>query len=329
MEATQLTYKIQLRRDIASNWTSENPILSNGEKGLETDTGREKNGDGITAWNNLGYISPPYNNIIAGDTIYGGTVIDNLNTINKNGFYTCYSTATGVPSASYSWFVTHQNSNVGTASATQRAVAYTTTPVVYERTKSSGTWNAWELQGSEGSVTQLGTCSTASATAEKAVTLSGFTLATGSTIEVTFTNANTAASPTLNVNSTGAKAIYNEAGTAVSATNPAYFPAGSTVEFIYNGTNWVFKKRVVENYVNGTSWYRVCSDGWIEQGGKVTVIGGGTTVTLLKSFSDTNYAVLATAFNAPSATCNFQSSTTLKITANNVGDVVFWEAKGY
>src|SRR5574344_1452217 len=115
-------------------------------------------------------------------------------------------------------------------------------------------------------ITQIGTCSTASATAEKAVTLSGFVLATGATIQVTFTNANSANVPTLNVNSTGAKAIYNEAGTAVSATNPAYFPAGSTVEFTYNGTNWIFKKRVIENYVNGTSWYRVHSDGWIEQG---------------------------------------------------------------
>ena len=37
-----------------------------------------------------------------------------------------------------------------------------------------------------------------------------------------FTNANTADTPTLNVESTGAKAIYNEAGVAVSATSPAY-----------------------------------------------------------------------------------------------------------
>lgn len=63
-------------------------------------------------------------------------------------------------------------------------------------------------------ITRIGTCSTASATAEKAVTLSGFVLATGVTIQVTFTNANTATTPTLNVNGTGAKPIYNEAGTA-------------------------------------------------------------------------------------------------------------------
>src|SRR5574344_1813676 len=122
-------------------------------------------------------------------------------------------------------------------------------------------------------ITQIGTSATAEATAEKNVTLSGFVLATGATIQVTFTNANTATTPTLNVNSTGAKAIYNEAGTAASATNPAYFPAGATVEFTYNGTNWIFKKRVTENYVNGTSWYRVYSDGWIEQGGRITTNG--------------------------------------------------------
>lgn len=85
---------------------------------------------------------------IFGDTIYGGTIVTDLNTINKNGFYTCYGTATGVPSSSYSWFVIHQNSNAGTASATQRAVAYNSTPIIYERVKTSSTWGAWTLQGS-------------------------------------------------------------------------------------------------------------------------------------------------------------------------------------
>ena len=46
---------IQLRQGIASNWTSVNPILDIGEKGLETDTLKEKVGDGVTAWNSLAY----------------------------------------------------------------------------------------------------------------------------------------------------------------------------------------------------------------------------------------------------------------------------------
>jgi len=47
--------KILFRRDSAANWTSENPILSNGEVGLETDTDKIKIGDGSTAWTSLTY----------------------------------------------------------------------------------------------------------------------------------------------------------------------------------------------------------------------------------------------------------------------------------
>ena len=83
-------------------------------------------------------------NGIIGATQYGGTIVTNLNTISKGGFYTALGTATGVPNSSYSWFITHQNSNTGTLSATQRAVAYSTDLIVYERVMQSSTWGAWE-----------------------------------------------------------------------------------------------------------------------------------------------------------------------------------------
>lgn len=47
--------RIQIRRDTAANWTSVNPVLAQGEVGLETDTGKMKVGDGGTAWNSLAY----------------------------------------------------------------------------------------------------------------------------------------------------------------------------------------------------------------------------------------------------------------------------------
>ena len=47
--------KIQIRRDTASNWTSANPTLAQGELGLETDTSKIKAGTGSTAWTSLGY----------------------------------------------------------------------------------------------------------------------------------------------------------------------------------------------------------------------------------------------------------------------------------
>lgn len=48
--------KIQLRRDLSGNWTSTNPILAQGEPGVELDTNRMKVGDGVTAWSELAYI---------------------------------------------------------------------------------------------------------------------------------------------------------------------------------------------------------------------------------------------------------------------------------
>lgn len=48
---------IQIRRDTATNWTSVNPILANGEMGLETDTLKIKWGNGVTRWNSLAYFT--------------------------------------------------------------------------------------------------------------------------------------------------------------------------------------------------------------------------------------------------------------------------------
>ena len=47
--------KIQLRRDLSSNWASTNPILAQGEPGVELDTNNMKIGDGVTAWMDLAY----------------------------------------------------------------------------------------------------------------------------------------------------------------------------------------------------------------------------------------------------------------------------------
>ncbi len=83
-------------------------------------------------------------------------------------------------------------------------------------------------------ITHYGTCSTAASTAAKVVALSGFALVTGSRITVRFTVTNTAASPTLNVNSTGAKAIrYRN-----SAISAGYLAANRTYEFVYDGSYW-------------------------------------------------------------------------------------------
>ena len=80
-----------------------------------------------------------------------------------------------------------------------------------------------------------GTCATAAATAAKVVTCSGFVLETGATIAVKFTYYNTGASPTLNVNSTGAIAIKQYGSTAASTY---MWRSGEVVLFVYNGSYW-------------------------------------------------------------------------------------------
>jgi microcystin-dependent protein len=46
---------IQFRRGTAAAWLAVDPILSEGEAGFETDTGKIKFGDGLTHWNSLLY----------------------------------------------------------------------------------------------------------------------------------------------------------------------------------------------------------------------------------------------------------------------------------
>jgi hypothetical protein len=70
-------------------------------------------------------------------------IVTNLDTIARTGNYTVYGTATGAPSTTYSWFIEHINSSAGTVTAYQRAIAYSTDNIVYERTKIGSTWESW------------------------------------------------------------------------------------------------------------------------------------------------------------------------------------------
>lgn len=56
---TTVTAKIQVRNGSAAQWTSANPTLLSGEIGFETDTGKQKIGDGVTAWTALVYYNDP------------------------------------------------------------------------------------------------------------------------------------------------------------------------------------------------------------------------------------------------------------------------------
>ena len=41
------------RIDKSENWAAANPVLYKGERGIDSTEGKEKVGDGVTAWNDL------------------------------------------------------------------------------------------------------------------------------------------------------------------------------------------------------------------------------------------------------------------------------------
>lgn len=90
---------------------------------------------------------------------------------------------------------------------------------------------------------------------------------------------------------------------------------------------------VIETYTNGTSWYRVWSDGWCEQGGK-TDKGTKIEITLLKPYKDTNYQIMVgqyhTGVTDMHGTVVRDSKTINGFTIAGNANVDFnWEVKGY
>ena len=100
-------------------------------------------------------------------------------------------------------------------------------------------------------VNRYGACTTAAATAAKtvSVTTGTFNLEAGARVSVKFNNANTANSPTLNVNSKGAKNIFHKGAQITSGGNKALL--AGICDFIYDGTQW----HLVGNYIDTNTTY--------------------------------------------------------------------------
>ena len=89
-------------------------------------------------------------------------------------------------------------------------------------------------------------CTTAATTADKVVTLddaTGFSLTTGVKVAVTFSVGNSASTPTLNVNNTGAKNICFPTAVNVNSSGDGStyntWSASETVIFTYSSSVWV------------------------------------------------------------------------------------------
>ena len=118
-------------------------------------------------------------------------------------------------------------------------------------------------------ITHYGVCETAKATAAKTVTVGGtFKLVTGARVTVKFTYENDAATPTLNVNGTGAKAMKRYGTTKMSNSDTTTgWVAGAVMSFVYDGTNWIREYWANTTYTNTNSYCTTAADTAAKVGG--------------------------------------------------------------
>ena len=154
-----------------------------------------------------------------------------------------YNSTTGTPSADQSpsfggTFTVNQISSDSTGHVSANTSRTITIPDATATTSSAGLMSAADKTKLDGLASNVyGVCGTAAGTAAKTVTPSNtnWALNIGAMAIIKFTYANTATSATLNINSTGAKAIYYE-GAAIAS---GVIEAGDTCVFVYTGSNWL------------------------------------------------------------------------------------------
>ena len=106
----------------------------------------------------------------------------------------------------------------------------------------------------------------------------------------------------------------------------------------FNVPKLSFDRYLLDSYSDGTDWYKVYSDGWVEQGGKTDVSENHKVIEFLKPFSDTNYSVIVgnanTSANTGGVTVSSLASD-LKTTGFQVSQLnqsqryTMWRAYGY
>jgi hypothetical protein len=137
--------QIQLRRGTASEWAATNPVLAEGEMGLEKDTGKFKIGTGALAWNAL-----PYNSGATGPQgltpifTRQGTLSTMTGTqriyVERSGTIAVVRATVGTPSTGSAILVdvNKNGSSVLTTPISISAAAYTATGIISSSSVSAG-----------------------------------------------------------------------------------------------------------------------------------------------------------------------------------------------
>lgn len=88
-----------------------------------------------------------------------------------------------------------------------------------------------------------------------------------------------------------------------------------------------------ESYTNGTSWYRVYSDGWCEQGGYKQRTGNTTSIDLLQNYTTTDFSIQVTmeaaAANKYAAVITNKTVSSISVYCGHSEAYYYWRCAGY
>lgn len=204
----------------------------------------------------------------------------------------------------------------------------------------SGYITSADAPGGGSTTTWYGTSSTTASTAAKVVTCADFALAKGAIVAILFSTANTAATPTLNINGTGAKSIYIGASTPNATTNVLKWSANTLIFVMYDGTYYRFLGAVAAGTVarprGANIWYGTCSTSATTAAKTSTIanfiLTTGATVVLQMTTANTidNAAVTLNVNSTGAKTIYYENAAT---SATNtllwdVGDILIFTYDG-
>ena len=145
--------------------------------------------------------------------------------------------------------------------------------------------------------TLYGTCSTAANTAAKVVNCPNFdTIVVGVMIAVKFSNGNTATSPTMNVNNTGAKNILIHGITELGDIDWS-ISEGDVSLFVYDGTAWNLISAADRDTLNEVGSANSTSKMFLVGAAYQTANGGSVVGKSNANVYATNGALHATSYN--------------------------------
>lgn len=238
MADKQFNARIRWKRDTSANWTSNNPVLLNGEIIIvDTDSGemRFKIGDGVKTYTQLPFEDEVVRNLINNkvDKVDGKGLSTNDYDTNTKTYIDDLKTKTLVTTEELTAIDNAKINKSGGVMTGALTLADNPTEDLHAATKqyvdslNSSSQNTW-----------YGTCTTAAATAAKVVTTTtgDFTLKEGATVYVLFNTAHTSTSRiTLNVDGTGDIAVNLSSTNGMTAYQIA---AKQVICFVYDGESF-------------------------------------------------------------------------------------------